>query len=363
MKLAVDVRMINASGIGTYLKNVLPGLLHLFDEVIVLGNIDELQKFSWFSRVTAIAFEAKIYSLAEQLQYPGIIPECDIFWTPHFNAPLLPIKAKKRVVTIHDVYHLSKDNEVTLFHKLYAKLLLKNAVNRSAAILTVSEFSKSEITRYTGANPAKIDVVYCGVDRLFFEGNKQPAGAVLSLPTKYILFVGNVKPHKNLITLLKAYNALEKGLQDNYKLVIIGKKEGFITQDSNLMGYIETNGLTNNILFTGYLEDYLIPIIYKKAALFVFPSLYEGFGLPVLEALAAGTPVLSSDAASLPEVGGDAVEYFKPLNVESLTSKISHALHQSRRTPEFLAKAEKQTALFSWQLSVENHIAAFKKII
>jgi glycosyltransferase involved in cell wall biosynthesis len=360
MKLTIDLRMLNASGIGTYLKNIIPGILHSFEHVSVLGNYDEISQFEWSKQVTIIAFNEGIYSVKAQLKYPLVVPECDILWCPHFNAPLLPVKAKKIVVTIHDVYHLSKSNKLPLLQKMYARLLYKNAAGKAAAVFTVSQFSKQELIQYTGAPANKITVVYCGVDTRFFNPGIAQETA-LSLPENYILYVGNVKPHKNLITLLKAYNELEQGLRDSYKLVIIGKETGFINEDTSLAQFIGDNNLTDRILFTGYVEDKEIPVIYKKAALFVFPSLYEGFGLPVLESLAVHTPVISSNAASLPEVGGKAVHYFNPLDFKELSKKIKEVLGQPQNTG-FIEEADRQVALFSWENSVQKHLEIFKNI-
>jgi glycosyltransferase involved in cell wall biosynthesis len=362
MNLAVDLRMINQSGIGTYLKNVLPGMLDLFSGVTVLGNPEEINTFPWAGQVNILPFTQNIYSPKEQLQYRSIIPQTDVFWSPHYNAPLLPIKAKKRIVTIHDTFHLSPLAQLPLPQKLYASLLIKNAVRKSHHIFTVSEFSKSEIIKYTGAPANKISVVYGGVNTSFYK----ETGALppISLPKKYILFVGNVKPHKNLITLLKAYATLPHELQNEYKLLIIGKKEGFITADNTIMGFMETANLTDKVVFTGYVEDKYMPGLYQHATLFVFPSLYEGFGLPVLEALAAGIPVLSSNAASLPEAGGNAVLYFNPYNVPELSAKLAQALLQPHTLPAANSgAATQQLNAFTWQQSILKHKEAFTRLI
>lgn len=362
MKLVVDLRMINMSGIGTYLKNIIPGILPLFDEVAALGNPEELSNFQWVSDIHVIPFTKKIYSIQEQLLYSKVIPVCDVYWSPHINAPLLPTKAKKIVVTIHDAFHLSSINKMSFAGKLYAKLLFNNAAKKSEFIFTVSEFSKSEILKYSGVKPGKVHVVYCGVNVSLFNERATDV-AVNNLPENYLLYVGNVKPHKNLLTLLKAYNNLSNSLKTKYNIVIIGRKEGFITSDNELDTYISNNSLQDKIIFTGYVQDNAVPAIYKKATLFIFPSLYEGFGLPVLESLAVGTPVISSDAASLPEVGGCAVTYFNPYDCNELSSKIIFALTNPDASVQLLKNASAQTDMFTWQKSVDRHLVAFKSSI
>lgn len=360
MKLVIDIRLINASGIGTYLKNVLPGILHAFDEVVVLGNIQEIQLFEWSKSVEIIAFNAKIYSIKEQIQYPFIIPKCDILWCPFFNVPLFPVKAKKIVTTIHDVYHLTDGASISFLKKKYAQLLFRNAVQKSSLILTISEFSKKEILKFTKADPQKIALVYCGVDRSLFENPKSESN--LQLPDNYILYVGNIKPHKNLIVLLQAYVTFSEKFKAKYPLVFIGKRDGFITQDNKIQKFIDLNNLQKHITFTGYVDDAEIPKIYSEATVFVFPSLYEGFGLPILEALAARTKVISSNAASLPEVGGEAVIYFDPKNHLELAEIITKNIEDNSNNEFLFIEAEKQLEQFTWTKSVEKHLKAFKKL-
>jgi len=362
MKLVIDIRLINVSGIGTYLKNVIPGILSSFDfdQIVVLGNTQEIVCFDWSKDVEIIEFNAKIYSIKEQLLYPIIIPRCDVFWCPHFNLPIFSIKAKKTVVTIHDVNHLTAIAPISFLKKKYAHLLFQNAVSKADLVFTVSEFSKRELMKYTTINAEKIEVVYCGVNKSFFDETNQSSSR--TLPIDYILYVGNIKPHKNLIVLLQAYSILSAEYKSKYQLVIIGKKEGFITEDKEIFEYIISNNLESHITFTGYVDDSDLPAIYQNAALFVFPSLYEGFGLPILEAIASKTLVISSNAASLPEIGGEAVLYFDPKNHFELAEKITNAIENTTNRLFLLKQGDIQLAKFTWQKSIENHLNGFKKL-
>ncbi len=360
MRLVADLRLINSSGIGTYIKNVFPLLLKEFEEVCVLGNQEEIELFCWRKQVKIVQFRSNTYSLTEQFMYPFKIPVCDVLWIPHFNTPLLPVLTTKRLVTIHDVNHLSNPKYFSTIKRIWAKILYKNAVKRSDLIYTVSEFSKSEILKFFKINANKIQVVYGGVDRNFGkENDNQIKGNV---PKDYFLFVGNVKPHKNLMTLLKAYNSLDQEIKATYKLVILGKKKGFITGDYEVFKYIECNNLDKNIHFTGYITDDKVPIIYRNAKLFIFPSLYEGFGLPLLEAMACETPVLSSYNASLKEVGEDAVVYFNPHSPLDLKEKIGKVLANENLQVQLKRKGLEQIKKFSWKKSVDKHIQAIKQL-
>lgn len=361
MKLVIDARLINASGIGTYIKNVIPQIISEFKTVAVLGNKNEIIKFDWSREVEIIEFNSKMYSLKGQFLYPFKIPKCDIFWCPHFNFPIFPIRAVKKAVTIHDVNHLTGISPISFLKKKYASFLYKNAVDQSDIIFTVSEFSKNEIIKYTNAVEEKIKVVYCGVDIPFFEQEKQ---STIDLPEDYILYIGNVKPHKNLIVLLKAYHSLPNTLKEKYKLIIVGKKEGFITEDNQIEEYIRINHLERHIIFCGQVEDQDLPVYYQNASLFVFPSLYEGFGLPILEALAAKTCVISSNAASLPEIGGNEVDYFDPKNDNELAQMMVMILEKQRvdysQRPE---SQKKQLEKFTWDKSVKKHLEGFASIL
>ena len=359
--LVIDCRMINSSGIGTYLKNIVPKIISNFEEVVLLGNRKELNQFEWTKNIKVVEFTAKIYSVKEQLLYPFVIPRCDIFWSPHFNVPLFSIRAKKRVCTIHDVNHLANKNMFPKLIRIIAKLLYKRAVISSDIIFTISEFSKSEIIKYLGSpKKSKINVIYNGVDIDRFS-NLSEIQTKISLPKKYILFVGNVKPHKNLITLLKSYNELPIEIKKEYKLVILGKRDGFITKDKWVYKYIENHNLIDHIYFTGYVEDHQIPTVYRSSSLFVFPSLYEGFGLPMLEAMATGVPVLSSNVSSLPEIGGNAAMYFEPFNYTDLCSKIKLLLANDKERIFLSQKGHHRIIQFNWESSVQNYINIISK--
>ena len=358
--LVVDARMINSSGIGTYLKNILPQVSKYFN-LTLLGNRDELQLFEWTKDLKIIEFNSKIYSLKEQLLYPFKIPKTNLYWCPHFNAPIFPTRAKKLLTTIYDVNHLANKENNSKLKWLYAKLLYNNAISRSEKIITISDFSKSELLHYTNLNEEKLNIIYCGVDLDRFKKNDDRINK--KIPNKYILYVGNVKPHKNLITLLKGYKALPNHIKNTYKLVILGRKEGFITPDFQISRFINDNNLMKHLHFTGYIEDNIVPYIYKKASLFVFPSLYEGFGLPILEAMACEVPVLTSNATSLPEVGGEAVIYFNPKDPNEIAEKIMTIISNDELKKDLIKKGNIQVNFFSWNVAGKKHIKVITKLL
>jgi glycosyltransferase involved in cell wall biosynthesis len=282
--------------------------------------------------------------------------------------PLLPIKAKKRLVTIHDVYHLAHFHALSLKQKLYAKVMMQAAVRNSDHIITVSTFSKGEIVRYTGIRPDKITVIHNGIDHNLFRpvsdnDLKRAVRQKYDLPDKFLLFVGNVKPHKNLITLINAFDRIRDQLP-GHSLLIVGKKEGFITGDASLYDRIrQSPELEERISFTGFVDNEDLPVIYNLADLFVFPSLYEGFGLPPLEAMACACPVLVSNRASMPEACGDAADYINPEDPGSISEAIFNSLNMNEIEKENkIKKGVERAKTFTWEQSLQKHIELIRNL-
>ncbi|MBR8466375.1 glycosyltransferase family 4 protein [Campylobacter sp. faydin G-140] len=358
-KLTIDFRMHNSSGIGTYIKSIIPFLVDKFN-IILLGSANDIQKYDWSDKVKIIECNCKIYSIKEQFELALKIPKCDIFWSPHYNIPIFHIRANKRVVTIHDVFHLAFYDKLTLAQRIYAKLIINQATNISDQILTVSNFSVNEIRKYTKISK-NIDIVYNAVDFNKFNNSYntlklQNIKNRYNLPDKFLLFVGNVKPHKNLKSLLLAIINL------NINLVIVGKKDNFITSEYSILDTINNAGLKDRVFFTGYINDDDVPCIYNLATLFVFPSIYEGFGIPPLEAQACGCPVVCSNAASLLEVCGDSVVYFDPYNVDDMRDKIGIVLNDKKLQLKLKQKGFENVKRFSWERSANQIIKIFKNL-
>ena len=351
-----DIRMINSSGIGTYIKALLPAISENYAPTFITDDANNINCYHPYHIYT---FTSPVYSIAEQLKY-CLLPHADILFSPHYNVPILPVRAKVRIATIHDVYHLANSSKLTTLQKVYAKLVMNRAVNLSDHLITVSEFSKSEIIKYTGCPENKITVIHNGVKQTAEYLDQEVINLKYSLPEKYILYVGNVKPHKNLSVLLNAYKILGDNLRNSYKIVIAGKKEGFITGDDGIAELINTSPeLRDNVVFTGYVDEQDIDNVYKGAALFVFPSIYEGFGLPPLEAMLNECPVISSNAASLPEVCGDAAIYFDPMNSIELASKITGILTNTALKQDMVLKGKNRIRRFTWERSIKKHLELF----
>jgi glycosyltransferase involved in cell wall biosynthesis len=319
--------MYRHSGIGRYLRNLVPLLLPKVkvDRVRVLGKRALVEDAAWLRdiRVEFIEAPAAIYSVAEQrMGSLGAYRETDLLWVPHFNAPLF--YRGKMVVTIHDVAPLAipeiLDNSVK---RAYAKLLIRRAVTEASAILCVSQFTERELQSRLGVPKEKLTVTHLGLDAAWSE-TAVPHREVDGVP--YLLYVGNVKPNKNLGFLLRAFAKRMDSFP--YRLVLAGRMRGFGTGDQDVIRQAEALG--ERVRFTDEVSDAELIALYSGASAFILPSLYEGFGLPVLEAMQLGCPVLCSSAGALPEVAGNAALYFNPRVEDELVARLGEIADTSR---------------------------------
>lgn len=351
ISLVIDCRMINKSGIGTYLKNILPIIIASKKFDIQCLGFSDLYDFTWSEFVRIRILTTMPLSPMEHMELGFKIPRCDIYWTPHFNLPLLPIRAKKVITTIHDVYPLTNLTEYSPLKCRYIKFLFKNAVRRSDKIITVSEFSKKEIVKYLAIDQIQIEVISLAVEDKFNVGFD-----FRNIPERYILYVGNVKPHKNLEKALIAFSELD---HTDLKFFIVGKKEGFFSKSYNLSPFIKS--IRERVYFTGSVSDNELKNFYANAALFLYPSKYEGFGLPVLEAMKFYLPIIASNAASIPEVGGSCLSYFDPNNLKELVYKLQEFIDGKIIVNKRLY--DQQIAKFNWYKTALLHVDLFENVL
>ncbi len=364
-ELCIDARMLLASGIGTYLRNLLPLLKKGNFHIQLIVNRETIQKVPWVSHFELIKLHAPIYSLQEQIQLPLKIPRCDLFWSPHYNIPLLPIAAKNRLVTIHDAYHLAFRKQLTWPQKIYAATVMKWAVSCSRKVITVSEFSKQEICHRTKLALDKITVIHPGVDHKQFpmveDGLSSIARVRYRLPPQYLLFVGNVKPHKNLQGLLQAFLHAGDALA-NYHLVVVGKRRDFYHADLLSEELAQDERLKERVHFLDFVEQEYLPSLYRLASATIIPSLYEGFGSPAVEAMSSGSPLAVSNVASLPEVCGDAAVYFDPHQIEDIARVLVSLLRQPQLLHDMKEKGYAHSRKFCWEKCAEQHLRVMEEM-
>ena len=357
MRVAIDARKLHDFGIGTYTRNLIRHLARIDSEseYVLLCHEGDLAIGPQFGPNFRTVLEpSPNYSLREQIHVPWVLhrERPDIFHAPHYVLP--PAARCRSLVTIHDCIHLMFPQYLpSRAAYLYARAAMWAAVRHSHKILTVSEASKRDIIHFFNVRPEKIVVVYNAIDERFrtvpSEDDVARVRERYQLAHGFVLYVGNIKPHKNLVRLIEAYDQLRRRGFEDLKLLIIGDE---ISKWPALRRAVHRHKLHKHVRFLGYLPDETLAVLYRLAAVFVFPSLYEGFGLPALEAMACGTPVVTSNVSSLPEVTGDAAVLVDPYEVESIVEGMERVLTDSALGAELRAKGIARAREFSWERSV-----------
>ncbi len=355
--------MFRSSGIGTYIRNLLKAIKESGQfSLTVIANRSECASDLELASYDLIKTSSPIYTIKEQVEMPFKIPSCDLFWSPHFNVPLLPIRAQKRVVTIHDMFCFSQSSLLTPLQKMYAKVVISRAVHSSDLVITVSEFSKREICKYIKVAQEKIHTIYLGVDHDVFS-NKVERPSIRKkyhLYGKFLLFVGNIKPHKNVKGLIEAYKTWLGNKGKEYHLVIIGKS----FKDFPLSKEIDQDSVLKDVVhFLHDVDDHELPWFYQNASVTLMPSFYEGFGLPPLEAMSAGCPVIVSRVASLPEICQDSALYIDPYQPATILKALDDLLYGPRHIEDIVRKGKRHVSAFEWEATATRHIELFNQMM
>jgi len=260
----------------------------------------------------------------------------DIFFSPGYNTPLLcnaPI-----VFTLHDLNHIDRPENSSAIKRLYYATVLKRACNRAVAILTVSEFSRGRIIRSFDVPQEKVFNVGCGVDPQY-----HPDVTAYQFPFPYLLCVSNRKRHKNEFRVVEAF--ARASFDAEIHLVFTGNPTAALTE------CVKRHRMTSRVHFAGVVPDAQLPSLYRSAEALVFPSLYEGFGLPVLEAMACGTPVVTSNVSALPEVAGNAALLVDPTSVEQIAEAIERLVNDRSLRERLSQKGLARAADFPWTIT------------
>ena len=338
--ITIDVRMLRSSGIGTYLRALLPRVMTLLPETrfCLLGDAGALatEPFTRDARVECRDLPAGVYSPVEQFSIPRVAPaDTSIFWAPNVNVPL--VHPGRLLVTVHDAFYFDPPKGVrTRFDKRVYLAALTWRLRRSAsAVLCVSDFTKGELER-VGSWPCPLRVVRSGIESDWFS---RPNGE-RPWPKPYLVYVGNLKPHKNLLRTLAAFARVAQRLPHDFLLIGAGNTEPLV------------NGLDPRIRervhFLGSLDDAGVKRHVAHASGLVLASLYEGFGLPPLEAMALGVPVLVSRAASLPEICGDAALYCDPRSVDEIARGLERLLSDRIMRARLEREGPPHARLWNW---------------
>ncbi|MFA5643999.1 MAG: glycosyltransferase family 1 protein [Patescibacteria group bacterium] len=368
-RIGIDARFYGPTGkgLGRYIQEIVDNVIKLDqsnDYVIFLvkENFDELI-ISDYPNVKKVLVNIRWYTWEEQIFFPFYIwrEKLDLIHFPHFNIPFFV--PTKFVITIHDLILTKfKTIRATTLHpfiyqlkNLAYRIIIRKGLQSARKIITVSNFTKDDIIEQFKIKPEKIEVIYEGVanlakgrDSLFV--SKLDNREVLvdyNINNKFLLYVGNAYPHKNLDFLLDCFLDIYK--KDNsLRLVLVGREDYFYKNLKDLSNKIFSNFKDNPVIFAGYVPDEKLEIFYQKALVYVFPSLYEGFGLPPLEAMAKGCPVLSSNESSMPEILGESALYFDPRDKQDFLDKFNLIISDVDLRSKMIKMGKEHQKKYNW---------------
>lgn len=348
--------MLRHAGIGTYIRHVVPRIVAARPDwrFTLLGPRGTVLDWGVESLLNAMVVPcwSKIYTLSEQLELPLRASRADLFWSPHYNIPML--SRASLVVTVHDVAHLAMPEIYAGGLKLQYARHVFNAVRRRAReVIFDSEFSHTEFLRYVG-EPRHATTIHLGVGSEWSEPIPGPSPH----PRPYILFVGSAKPHKNLGTLLEAFDRLRDTIA--HDLIIIGGQEQR-TVDTMALGVATRLG--GRVVTISDADDVTLRRFVAHAAALVLPSLYEGFGLPPLEAMAAGCPTIVSTAASLIEVCGNASLYCDPMDSDDMARQIVRLLGDADLRARLIKAGRTRAVQFDWDVCAARTAAVIERAL
>ena len=281
----------------------------------------------------------------------------------HFTRYILPNNIKGKVIlNIYDLVFEKYVETMESKNRESFKRSFYKSVKRADQIITISESSKNELVEILKVPENKIHIVQPGIDfQKFNTKNSEVTKNVIlkySLPEDYILYLGTLEPRKNISSIIRAYGSLRNNNKITEKLVIAGKK-GWLF--SEIFDLIKSLDLGNEVILTDYVDESDKPAIYQNAKLFVFPSLYEGFGMPILEAMAAGIPVITSNTSAMPEVVGDAAILVNPLSIEEISEAMLELMNNDKLSNELISKGFDQCKKFTWSNSANKLVEIYKK--
>ncbi len=286
----------------------------------------------------------------------------DIYHAPGFVLPILRLSKTRFIVTIADMTFFSHPQYHTFLKQYYFQLMIPLSLGRADKIIAISENTKKDIIKITKINPDKIKIVYLAVDHIFTSKREKMDIKILekyNIQKPYILFVGMLEPRKNLPTLLKAFAKIKQTKQSNLSLVIVGKK-GWLYDE--IFALVNKLKLQSKVIFTGYIPDLDLPALYRSAMCLVYPSFYEGFGIPIVEAMACGCPVVTSNNSSMQEIAGSAAIMIDPNNINEITESmviyISDVDERKKRSKLGYREAKK----FTWKQMVNKTLDVYRQI-
>jgi len=361
-------------GVGTYIRNIVRtlGRLDLENTYFLIGSPEKVREIGPlppnFKNVPLLTPDR---STKGYLEFRSALMRlsCDLVHIPNlFSLPrLLPCPY---VMTVHDMLeHMSRARQQTGFWGSFHLQMTKRVLRGAARIFAVSNFTRTDLEKYFDIPTNRIEVVYNAIDERFLHGHATPADRDLiaqryQVTYPFLLYAGRISPHKNVVRMIEAFSALKTELEKDQicpdlKLIIIGDD---LSGNPDLRRTVIRSGVQNDVRFLGFVPIEVLRIFYDEAKIFVFPSLYEGFGLPPLEAMAHGTPVVTSNVSSLPEVVGNAAVLVNPENVFEIMRALHRVLTDKALRERMKERSYRQAAKFSWEISVRRILDVYRQV-
>lgn len=374
MKVAIDIRRMTEFGVGTYIRNVVRTLARLDREskYYLIGSLAKVAECGPLPpNFHAVALAGRDDALKGNLDFRAIVRRlgCDLVHIPHLFWIPRGLSCPY-VLTVHDLLeHMYGSRDASSLRRGLHFYLTRRVLRRAARVIAVSQFTKNEIEKLLAIPDTRIEVVYNAIDERFLRGHATEADRELIAQRylvnyPFILYAGAIRPHKNVVRIIEAFSALKSELQKeqkfpDLKLIIIGDD---LSSHPRLRRTVVRSGVQNDVRFLGFVPIEVLRIFYDVAEVFVFPSLYEGFGLPPLEAMAHGTPVVTSNTSSLPEVTGNAALLVNPENVFEIQKGLQRALLDPALRAQMKQRGYEQAQRFSWTNSVSRILEIYREV-
>jgi len=373
MRVAIDIRRAGDFGIGTYIRNIVNQFARATDdtEYLLIGQQSHLADFDPLpENFTLLDYPATPGSFHTHLHLPYLLHkrEVDLLHMPWFYAPA--IVPSRLVITIHDLTDiLTPPPGISATFQAGRLFFARRALTRADRILAVSHSSKRDLSRTFDVPESKIDVVYNALDeRFLLEPMPEGADRILerhAVNDPFVLYAGNIKPQKNLPRLIEAFAVAKADLRDHpkysgLKLLLIGDSA---EEHSDLRRAVLRSRVQGEVRFLGFVPHPVLRVFYSRASAFLFPSLYEGFGLPPLEAMAHGTPVLTSNASSLPEVFSQAALLVNPENIFEISRGIRQILTEDVLRDALIRRGHELVQRYSWERSAEQVRDVYRAVV
>ncbi len=369
MRIGIDVTALPTQlfGAGNYIVNLTRTLIRVdpTHDYFVFSKPQQVELFAGrgYAQVVQVSLPTRIHRIAwEQTGFPWLIRkyQLDVVHSPHYTLPVFAPCAK--VVTFHDMTFFLHPEVHLLYKEIFFRGIIPLSARRADALIAISQNTRTDIMRILPVNPKKLFTIPIGIEPIFCPATPAKQSEILrkyDLPADFILYVGNLEPRKNLPRLLRAFATLvRRGLP--HSLVLVGSR-GWM--DEEIFATLRELNLGHRVYLPGYIPQADLPIFYSAASVFVYASRYEGFGLPVLEAMACGAPVITSNVASMPEIAGDAGILINPDREEELTDAIARVLTDADLAARLSRAGLERARGFSWERAAKETLAVYDYVV